>query len=63
MELWTNITIEIKNLETTVPTYYLKALMNHIKELVEQELCNAPDEVVDTYDCVTIESKVVKEES
>ena len=63
MELWTNITIEIKNLETTVPTYYLKALMKHIKELVEQELNNAPDKVVESYECVEIEGKVVKEEA
>lgn len=63
MELWTNITIEIKNLETTAPTYYLKALMNHIKELVEQELNNAPDKVVESYECVEIEGKVVKEEA
>ncbi len=55
--------IEIKNLETTVPTYYIKALMNHIKELVEQELNNAPDQVVESYECVEIDCKILKEEA
>ena len=63
MEQWTTINIEIRNVETTAPTYYLKALMQHIKELVEQELNNAPDKVVESYECVEIEGKVVKEES
>jgi len=63
MEQWTTINIEIRNVETTAPTYYLKALMQHIKELVEQELNNAPDKVVESYECVKIEGKVVKEES
>ncbi len=55
--------IEIKNLETTVPTYYIKALMNHIKELVEQELNNAPDQVVESYECVEIDCKILKEDA
>ena len=61
MEQWTTINIEIRNVETTAPTYYLKALMQHIKELVEQELNNAPDSVVESYECITIEGKNVKE--
>ena len=61
MDQWMNINIEIRNVETTVPTYYLKALMNHIRELVEQELNNAPDKVVESYEDISIEGKIVKE--
>lgn len=61
MELWTNVNIEIKNLETSVPTYYLNALIGHIKELIEHELNNAPDQVVESYENVEIDCKIVKE--
>ena len=50
METWVNVQIEIKNLCTTAPTYYLNALLEHIKGMVENELNTAPDNVVDTFE-------------
>lgn len=58
---WFNIKIEIKDLETKAPEYYLKALMCHIKTMIEMELNNAPDEIVETYDKVDMTGTVVKE--
>lgn len=53
-----DIEIKIGCLETSAPEYYLKALMVHIKEMVAQELNNAPDCVVMTYDKVEAIGKV-----
>ena len=60
MDQWMNINIEIRNVETTAPTYYLKALMQHIKEMIEQELNNAPEKVIESYEDISIEGKIVK---
>ena len=60
MNQWMNINIEIRNVETTAPTYYLKALMQHIKEMIEQELNNAPEKVIESYEDISIEGKIVK---
>ena len=55
---WYDIKIEIKSLETTAPEYYLKALMCHIKTMIEKEFNNAPDAVVESYDKVDITGTV-----
>ena len=60
MDQWMNINIEIRNVETTAPPYYLKALMQHIKEMIEQELNNAPEKVIEGYEDISIEGKIVK---
>ena len=62
METWVNAQIEIKNLCTNVPTYYLNALLEHIKGMVENELNTAPDDVVDTFEDVYL-SVQIKQES
>lgn len=49
---WYDIEIKIEGLETKAPEYYLKALMCHVRHMVMQELNNAPDCVVMTYDKV-----------
>lgn len=55
---WYDIEIKIGCLETAAPEYYLKALMLHIKEMIAQELNNAPDCVVMSYDKVEATGKV-----
>lgn len=55
---WYEIEIKIGCLETTAPEYYLKALINHVKEMIEKELNNAPDCVVETYDKIEVIGKV-----
>ena len=55
---WYDIEIKIECLETKAPEYYLKALTVHIKDMVMQELNNAPDCVVMTYDKVEASGKV-----
>ena len=60
MDQWMNINIEIRNVETTAPPYYLKALMQHIKETIEWELNNAPEKVIESYENITIEGEIVK---
>jgi len=56
-----DITFTIKGLVTDDKEFYMKALMNHIKEEIESELNCAPDSIVDSYDRVELYEKVVKE--
>lgn len=55
-----DITIKISGVQTLEPTFYLGALMNHIKTMITSELNNAPDTVVDTYEKITVEAKVIE---
>ena len=52
-----DITFTIKGLRTMDKEFYLKALMQYIKEQIERYLMNAPDFVVDEYDRVEIEGR------
>ena len=61
MTEWVNAKIEIRNLGTDAPTYYLNALLEHIKKMVENELNNAPDMVVDSYEDTNLIVEIVKE--
>lgn len=53
-----DVKIEIRALETNAPEYYLKALMCHIKLMIEMELNNAPDIVVESFDKVDMTGTV-----
>lgn len=56
-----DITFTIKGICTEEKEFYLKALMLHIKEEMEKELNDAPGDVVDSYDKIEINGKVVQE--
>lgn len=62
MDTWVNAKIEIKNLCTNLPTYYLNALLEHIKGMVETELNTAPDDVVDTFEDTYLTVEIVQGE-
>ncbi len=61
MTEWVNAKIEIRNLGTEAPTYYLNALLEHIRKMVEDELNHAPDMVVDSYEDTNLIVEIVKE--
>lgn len=56
-----DITFTIKGLVTEEKEFYMKALMNHIKDEIESELNNAPETIVDSYIKVDLYGKVVQE--
>ena len=56
-----DVKIEIKNLETSVEMFYLKALMNKIKEELMYRLNYAPDSVVTSFEKIDITGEVIKE--
>lgn len=62
METYVNAAIEITCLRTNLPTYYLNALLQHIKDVVENELNTAPDDVVDSYGTVAVRTQILKED-
>ena len=54
-----DITFTIKRLCTKDKEFYLRALLQYIKEQIEEMLNDAPDFVVDEWDRVDIEGRVV----
>ena len=62
MNTCVNATVEIRNLSTNAPTYYLDALLENIRRMVENELNNAPDDIVDSYEQTAVIVRIVKED-
>ena len=62
MKTYVNAAIEIPGLQTNLPTYYLNALLEHIRQVVENELNIAPDDVVDSYATTRVTAQIVKED-
>ena len=60
MSTCVNAKIEINNLITDAPAYYLNALLEHIKQMVENELNTAPDMVVDSYEDTDLIVQIVE---
>jgi hypothetical protein len=57
-----DVTFTIKGLRTMDKEFYLKALLQYIKEQIEKHLQDAPDFVVDEWERVGIEGKVVSDD-